>query len=115
MKLGYIIFSYYPVFLYNIVLSVKLNTPTDTDSMPTATGRDANAQILGNGAPFECSHQLDSNALLALHHDDDEDRCFNGHLKRQNNNAFLEKQKYRQEQLRKFRPGEFFNFNPLNF
>ena len=80
--------------------------------MPTATGRagsvasdTANSQRIGNGAPFECSHQLDSNALLALHHDDDEDRCFNGHLRKQNNNAFLEKQKQRQEQLRKFRPG----------
>jgi hypothetical protein len=79
--------------------------------MPTAIGRASetsdisNSQRIGNGAPFECSHQLDSNALLALHHDDDEDRCFNGHLRRQNNNAFLEKQKHRQEQLRKFRPG----------
>jgi hypothetical protein len=87
--------------------------------MPTANGRDesgasganaaaaaAAAQRIGNGAPFECSHSLDSNALLALHHDDDEDRCFNGNLRRQNNNAFIEKQKHRQEQLKKFRPGE---------
>uniref|UniRef100_A0A914Q730 Nuclear receptor domain-containing protein n=1 Tax=Panagrolaimus davidi TaxID=227884 RepID=A0A914Q730_9BILA len=87
--------------------------------MPTANGRDesgasganaaaaaATAQRIGNGAPFECSHSLDSNALLALHHDDDEDRCFNGNLRRQNNNAFIEKQNRRQEQLRKFRPGE---------
>uniref|UniRef100_A0A7E4ULQ8 Nuclear Hormone Receptor family n=1 Tax=Panagrellus redivivus TaxID=6233 RepID=A0A7E4ULQ8_PANRE len=62
-------------------------------------------QRIGTGAPFDCSHQLDPNTMLALKHDDDEDRCFDGNLRTQGV-SFQEKQRHRQEQLKKFKPGE---------
>jgi len=64
-----------------------------------------NQQRIGSGAPFECSHQLDHNSLLALKHDDDEDRCFSEN-NRKDGNTLLAKQKQRQEQQKKFKPGE---------
>ncbi|KAL3080054.1 hypothetical protein niasHT_034612 [Heterodera trifolii] len=40
--------------------------------------------------PFECSHDLDTNSLQALHHDDDEDQVHRAH-------SFFQKQKGREE------------------
>ncbi|KAI3411981.1 hypothetical protein GPALN_002035 [Globodera pallida] len=58
--------------------------------MLSSSGCNATTANILLSMPFECSHELDTNALQALHHDDDEDHVHHAH-------SYFQKQKARED------------------